>query len=225
MSLLSLLQVPFRSSSRSRSRDKSSFPIDDNIYGRYSNNLSIDTLELRKERGEPEHEFVILQMADMNTYYRIERRPSEGTNINSKLHGCKAEDTITPLDGQDYRSVCDLTDCKITQVFWGEPKPDFHTVFAFCNAIHKDSDAEKYTLAQFNCYFFARTLTLLISRYFLLRLSCRLHKSPISDFDSLPGHVLDDTVDKAMNNADSWDFLISIYIVFDSDVRMMLLKF
>ncbi|KAF8344503.1 hypothetical protein F5887DRAFT_262832 [Amanita rubescens] len=218
MSVLPLLLVPFRSLSSSppHSRYMSSLPIDDNIFGHYSNNLSIDTLDLRKERKEPEHEFVILKMAD--TYYRVERRPSEGTGFNSKLHGCKAEDTITPLNSQAYRKVCGLTDCKIAQVFWGEPKPDLHTVFAFCNAIHKDSDAEKYTLAQFNCYFFARTLTLLISRHFLTGLYCRIGK-PRNDFSSLPGPEIDAIMDDAMNSTLSLDFLASIHIVFDSDTK------
>src|SRR6266550_5909928 len=223
MSPLSLLLMPFRTSPISRLRDKSSLSIDDDIYQYYSNFPPIYALELRKEREEPEHEFVILKMDDMITYYCIERRPSKGTNIKSKLRGCRAEDTITPLNDEDYKRVCRLTDSKITQFFWDEPEPDLYTVLAFCNAIRKDPDSEKFTLAQFNCFFFARTLTLLIARHFLLRQYCRIHKSPRNDVSSLLGPEIDAIVDEAMNSTFSWDSLISISIVFDSDVRMILL--
>jgi len=84
--------------------------------------------------------------------------------------------------------------------FRGEPKPDLHTVLDYCNAIRKDPDTKKYTLAQFNCYFFARTLTILITRHFLLRLLCyRIHKSPKNDFGSLPGPEIDAIVDDVMD--------------------------
>ncbi|KAF8347611.1 hypothetical protein F5887DRAFT_1157728 [Amanita rubescens] len=175
------------------------------------------TLELRKEREEPEHEFVILRTLDLDTHYRIERRPLEGTNFNSKLNGCKAEDTITPLDDQDYHKVSKLTNCKIIQDFF-EPMPDLYTVFAICDAIRKDPNAEKYTLAQFNCYFFARTLTLLIARHFLLRQYCRIHKSPRNDFGSLPGSEIDAIMDEAMNKMPTRVPWIGI-ILFDSDIR------
>ena len=87
--------------------------------------------------------------------------------INSK---CNAIALIVP----------ELTDCKITQAFGGEPKPDLYTVFAFCNAIRKDSDAEKYTLAQFNCHY----LRYISSCTYLAALTN--HREPIlADFQDL----------------------------------------
>jgi len=186
------------SSTRSRNnRGKSSRPIDDDIYRCYSNS-PIFKLVLGKERDEPGHEFVIVKISGISgRYYRIERRPSEGTDISSMLHGCEAEDTITPLNENDYEKVEACTDNRILVLFRHDPMPDLHTVLDICNAIRKDPDTEKYTLMQFNCYFFARTLTLLITRHFLLRLSCRIHKSPRNDFGSLSEPEIDAIVDQA----------------------------
>jgi hypothetical protein len=141
-----VLSMP--SSNLSRSRNKSSRPIDDDIKKHYSNNnFSIDVLRLWKETEEPEHEFIILITNDDRDVYRIERRPSKGTNIRSKLHGCKAEDTITHLDDQGWERVRRHADRNVTQYF-SEPMPDLYTVFAFCNAIRRDPDTEKYTVAE-----------------------------------------------------------------------------
>ncbi len=175
-----------------------------------------------KERKDPEHEFIILRTND--DLYRVERRPSEGTKFASKLRGCKAEDIITPLDEDDYERVRGRTDSKIFMYFAGEPKPDLHTVYNICDAIRKDPDTEKYTLPLFNCFFFPRTLTLLIARYSFLRQYC-VRISPMDDYSSLAGPAIDAIVDRAINGTLSWDCWISISIFFDSDVRMILLKF
>ena len=206
------------------SRDKSSRPIDDDIYRCYSN-TPIFKLVLGKEREEPGHEFIILKMFNLSLgYYRVERRPSEGTSIKSMLNGCEAEDTITPLDENKYKKVEACTDNKIVVLFRHDPMPDLHTIFAICNAIRKDPDAEKYTLTHFNCYFFARTLTLLITRQFLLRLSCRIHKSPRNNFGSLSEPEIDAIVNQAGMPT---RVPCTRFIQFDSKVslRMILLKF
>ena len=214
--------MPFRSSSTPRKCDKSSLPIDDDIYQRYSN-LSIFTLELRKERKDPEHEFLILETSDMDTYYRIERRPSEGMSINDKSRGCKAKDTIALLDDQDYKRVCMHTDHKINLGFPAKTRPDLYTLFAFCLVIRKDPDARIYSLAQFNCYFFARTLTVLIARHFLLRQYCRIHNSPRNDFGTLPVPEVDAIAEQVVNTKSTRERPIS-FILVDSGVRMILLK-
>jgi len=219
MSPFSLLSRPFRP----RSRDKSSLLIKDDIYRHYFSIRSIYSLELRKERKEPKHEFVIFKMTDMDTRYRIERHPSEGTNITAKSKGCEAKDTITPLDARDYQSLCRDTDHKINLDFTGKTHPDLNTVFALCNAIRKDPAAKIYSLAQFNCYFFARTLTLLIARHFLLRQYCRIHKSSINDFGSIPGPEIDAKVDEVVEEMRTWERPIS-FILVDSGVRTVLLK-
>ena len=140
------------------------------------------------------------------------------------MHGCEAEDTITPLDERDYDGLLRLADQKITQLFRGEPKPDLYTIFAFCNAIRKDPDTEKYTLTKFNSYFLARTLTLLITRHFLLR-RYYIYISPRNDFGSLSEPEINAIVDEEMNNTSVPDPWIKSTIRFESKVRMILLKF
>lgn len=184
-----------RASSSSRSRDHSSCSIDDEIYRQYSNTF-VDWLELRKEREESQHEFIILRTN--NDFYRIERRPSKGTGIGAKLQGCKAADTITHLDQHDYQKIWASADIKILVAFYHDPKPDLYSLFAFSNAIRDDPDAEKYTLAQFNCYFFARALILLITRHFLLR-QYYTQESPRKDFASLSASEINVIVGKVLN--------------------------
>ncbi len=175
-----------------------------------------------KEREDPEHELLILRTG-ADDYYRIERRPSGGTNIGSKLHGCKAEDTVTHLNLRQDLLVRRVSSYKINISFCGDPKPDLHTVFAFCNAIRNDPDTKKYTLAQFNCYFFARTLMLFITRHFLLG-QYRIHVSPRDNFGSLPGPEIDAIVDEALDKMPARNSWIAMFFI-DTRVRMISLKF
>jgi hypothetical protein len=204
--------------------DRSPLLIKDDINRHTFSVRSIYSLELRKEREEPaRHEFIILEMTDMRTRFRIERRPSEGTNFNAKSKGCEARDTLTPLDTQDYESLCRLTDRKINLCFTGRTQsPDLTTVFAFCNVIREDPDAKIYSWPQFNCYFLARTLTLLLARHFLLHQYYLIHRLTIYDFDSLPGPKIDAILDEAMKKMPTWERPIDFALV-HSKVRMILL--
>ncbi|KAF8337137.1 hypothetical protein F5887DRAFT_1078396 [Amanita rubescens] len=205
----SLLGMAFRSSSTSRSRDKSSLPIDDNIY-QHCSNLVIISLRFVREREDPEHEFIILR-TNASDYYRVERRPSKGTGISSKLRGCKAEDTITHLNGWQHTSVLRVVSSKIELHYRGNPKPDLHTVFDFCNAIRKDPETKKYSLAQFNCYFFARALMLLITRHFLIG-QYSIHISPRNDFGSLPGPDIDAIVDESLKKVPPKSWIVMSFL-------------
>lgn len=184
--------------------------IDHDIDRCYSDH-PIFSLELWKERQEPGHEFVLIRTADTHRYYRIERRPSDAADFRSMLVGCKANDTITPLDDRDYERVCKLMDRKIILVFTGKPNPGLHTVLAYCNVIRAERDSRRYTLAQYNCYFFARTIILLITRYSFLCQYC-VHISLRNDFGSLPGPendvIMDQAVGKVPNSLRVITFLI-----------------
>jgi hypothetical protein len=212
--------MPFLFSSRSR--NSSSHLIDDNIRDFFPKNHSIRELVLWKQTKKPaEHEFVILTMDNAEeTQYRIERRPSIEENLSSKVQGCTAEDTITPLERKQAEKLTRSGEVvrQITVHFRADPKPDLYTVFSFCNALRKDREAEQYTLMLFNCYFFARTLTLLISRHFLVRQYCQFYKSDRKGFGSHPGPEIDKTLDKKIPGA-----LIRVWV--DNGVRMILLKF
>ena len=213
--LLPFAAMAFRSLFNPHSHDKSTLLIDDDIRLSFSKNLAIDALELRKERGEPQHEFIVLTME--RTRYLMERRPSKGTSLGSVVSGCKTEDTITRLEWDHLQIIERKTYPPILASFPTNQKPDLFTVFAICDAIRKDPDSNKYTLLEYNCYFFARTLTLLLIRYFLLRQYCRIHKSPGQDFRDFPGPAIDVIGDKA---ASCWP-----WGPIQFTVRMILLKF
>ena len=183
-------------SSRPRERDRSSVPLDDNIHRRFSNNDSINCLELWHERKPPHHEFVVLRMISC---YRIERRPTILAGIKSMWRGCPTEDTITFIGDGDWGGIHEQAYRLFSVNFRHDPKPGLHTAFTICNAILEDPDAQKYTLKEFNCYFFARTLSLLIFRHFLIRQYCRIQKSPRNDFGNFPEPAIDAIADKAIS--------------------------
>ncbi|KAF8335165.1 hypothetical protein F5887DRAFT_989800 [Amanita rubescens] len=213
MPLLSLVLMPSRSSSSPRSRDKASRPIDSDVYRDYPN-AYIEWLELWKEKVEPEHEYVLI-ITDKGDKYRIERRPSEGANIHSKLRGCDADDIITRIldDGNPTRLATTKTARReVLLRFYHDPQPDLYTVFAFCDAIRRDRDAQKYTLTQFNCYFFARTLTLLVTRHTYLRQYFNIYEGSRREFRKLPEYKIDEVVADLQltyekSNKERWIFM------------------
>ena len=211
-------------SSRPRERDRSSVPLDDNIHRHFPNNDSINRLELRREIKPPHHEFVVLRM---NGWYRIERRPTILAGIKSMWRGCPTEDTITFINWRESHEP--LADLLFSVVFEHDPKPGLHTAFAISNAILKDPDAQKYTLKEFNCYFFARTLSLLIFRHFLVRQYCRIQKSPRHDFGNFPEPAIGAIVDQAISGMGTrlhWGWNRGLWTQMRSSmVSMMLVKF
>lgn len=213
------------SSGPTRSRNKSSFLINDRTTHMYISNSAIYRFEVWKERDAPaNHEFVVIRMENLanHSYYRIERRPSnEIVNLIDKVRGCGAEDTITPLSERGYASLPRFADCFICIRYRDPAAPRLQTIFDICKLIHKDRDAEKYTLTKYNCYFFARTLTLLIARYFLVRHYCVLNKSPRNKFCDSGGRHIDTFLDGVIPTRDPW---IRIKFFDNSSVRMILSK-
>jgi hypothetical protein len=163
--------------------------------------MYISWIELRKQKEEPEHEFVLVALQRTKHAHdicHIERRPLKGANIDSKVFGCKAEDTIAPVDDDDLSDIMKCTVGKVKVEFKSDPRPELYTVFSICDSIGKDPNAKKYTLVQFNCYFFARTITLLLTRHFLLRQFC-VHISPRDDLGSLQEAEIDGIVAQVVN--------------------------
>jgi hypothetical protein len=131
---------------------------------------------LNYERRESfKHEFILIFM-DNGRIYRIERRPLGGANPDAiLLKGAEAEDAITVV-GYDGLEVIHIeTDAEIILSF-KETKPDLYAIIAICVAIHLDPETTNYTLEHYNCYFLARTIIALISRYCLLQ-ACSADKS------------------------------------------------
>lgn len=130
---------------------------------------NICRIELLKERETNfKHEFILVYM-DTGRIYRIERRPIGGVNPDAiRSKGAEAEDAITVVGYDDLKLIYNETDTEIILRF-NETKADLYAVIAICVAIHLDSETTRYTLVHYNCYFFARTIIALASRYYLLQ--------------------------------------------------------
>jgi len=135
---------------------------------------TISKLELRKERDHFKHEYIVIYL-DNGWLHRIERRPIRRANLEPiSKEGCEAQDILTPIEDADLEVIRSETDAEITLEF-GSNKPDLFNVIAVAVAIHLDPRTKNYTLQQYNCYFFARSIVTLVTRH------CLLHSSPAND--------------------------------------------
>jgi len=131
---------------------------------------TISKLELRKERDNYKHEYIVIYL-DNGWVHRIDRRPIRGANFEPiSKEGCEAEDCLTPVSDADLNVIRSETDAEITLEF-GSNKPDLYSVIAVAVAIHLDPRTKNYTLQQYNCYFVARSIITLVTRHCLLQSS------------------------------------------------------
>ncbi len=169
--------------------------------------ITVRSISLRQEKVAPRHEFVLVELE--RAHYRIERRAVEGANFNSILKGCAAKDTITLVPREKVKPLLAKTDSMVEVSFHSDRRPDLYVILAVCDAIYKDSETNKYSLWQFNCYFFARTILLLVTRHYLLRHS-PIPISARSSIGSLQETEINEMVAKAME-MDPSIILISIH--------------
>jgi len=157
---------------------------------------TISKLELRKERDNYKHEYIVIYL-DNGWVHRIDRRPIRGANFEPiSKEGCEAEDCLTPVSDADLNVIRSETDAEITLEF-GSNKPDLYSVIAVAVAIHLDPRTKNYTLQQYNCYFVARSIITLVTRH------CLLQSSPTSGLrwdrvtePMILAHVFDGNWDK-----------------------------
>ncbi|KAF8722723.1 hypothetical protein AX14_004938 [Amanita brunnescens Koide BX004] len=129
---------------------------------------SVCRIELRKERENFKHEFILVFL-DSASIYRIDRRPLGGASSETFLpKGTEAEDTITAVSYDDLEDIHSTSDAEIVLKF-SDVKPDLYAIIVICAAIHLDPETTNYTLQHYNFYFLARTIIALISRYCLLQ--------------------------------------------------------
>ncbi|KAF8636803.1 hypothetical protein AX17_003254 [Amanita inopinata Kibby_2008] len=130
---------------------------------------TISKLELRKERDNFRHEFVVVYLED-GDIYRIDRRPLGGGSADTiSSDGCEAEDNILLINKQELEVIRSNTDTEVTLEIGTEKKLDLYAVIAICVSVQMDSQAKAYTLQLYNCYFLARTIITLMARHFLLQ--------------------------------------------------------
>ncbi|EUC61192.1 hypothetical protein RSOL_387020, partial [Rhizoctonia solani AG-3 Rhs1AP] len=128
------------------------------------------TIQYRKERTGVGHEFILLLLqrdpgGDVDCYCRVERvGDAEHLAQVVCIDGTIAEDYIHAIPLSDARSA-NLTDnsdavAEITlpQTFM------LRNVLAICYVISNHYRAKRYTLQQYNCYFFSWTVILALGR-------------------------------------------------------------
>ena len=130
-------------------------------------NTAIRKLELRRELEGVKHEFVVLYIQD-GLIYRIDRRALGGPSANAATWGCEAEDAIALVSAED----CDLldreTDAEVILEF-NARKPDLYDVLAVCVAVQRNPTLRQYNVHHYNCYFHARSIISIVTRYCLLQ--------------------------------------------------------
>ena len=115
-------------------------------------------------------------------------------------------DTITLVPRENVKLLLGRTDSLVDVSFRSDPKPDLYTILVVCDAICKNPETNKYTLWQYNCFFFARTILLLVTRHYLLRHS----PIPISVRNSI-GRLQETAINEMVAKVDASIILISLH--------------
>ncbi|KAF8595243.1 hypothetical protein BDV93DRAFT_575583 [Ceratobasidium sp. AG-I] len=119
------------------------------------------------------HEFVVLPLQDTGgaptgQFCRVERMANPAQQLASIGEaGTEAYDYIQSFDSIQpstsepsgpLRGACLVAEITLTRDF------DLYDVLAICSAIHDHPQARRYTLQQYNCYFYCWTILLTLSR-------------------------------------------------------------
>ncbi|KAG9105244.1 hypothetical protein FRC07_009461 [Ceratobasidium sp. 392] len=152
------------------SQHRISFPsILGNPWYNRQKDYKIKTIQYRKEFRAPfRHEYLVVFLSD-GSICRFDRRPDPSVVSLDALRerGSEAYDTveeITPgmLAGPDIQST---SECLATLTLRDEL--DLYFIFLVCYGIQSDPQAVRYTLLQYNCYFFSWAIILNIARNFV----------------------------------------------------------
>ncbi|KAG9128020.1 hypothetical protein FRC07_006134 [Ceratobasidium sp. 392] len=127
--------------------------------------LKVNTIQYRKEFRAPfRHEYLVVFLSD-GSICRFDRRPDPNVPFDAlKERGSEAYDTVeevTPGMLEDP-SIQATSECLATLTFRDEL--DLFFIFLVCYGIQSDPQAVRYTLLQYNCYFFSWTIILNIAR-------------------------------------------------------------
>lgn len=128
---------------------------------------AISKLELRKELEGVKHEFIVVYLDD-GLIYRIDRRALGGPSADAVAWGCEAEDSIALVSAEDCSLLDKETDAEVVLEFKAR-KPDLYDVLAVCIAVQRNPVLKQYNLHHYNCYFHARSIISIVTRYCLLQ--------------------------------------------------------
>ncbi|KAF8601459.1 hypothetical protein BDV93DRAFT_558535 [Ceratobasidium sp. AG-I] len=128
--------------------------------------LKIKKIEHRKELDRPFlHEFVYVVLSD-GTVHRFDRRPDPSALGTLWQQGSAAFDTVQQVDNPDdlnHSSEHPPSEC-LAVLDFNEPI-DLSIILAICFAIQTDERASRYTMQQYNCYFFSWAIISSTARY------------------------------------------------------------
>ncbi|KAG9085296.1 hypothetical protein FRC06_003667 [Ceratobasidium sp. 370] len=122
--------------------------------------LKVKTIQYRKEFRPPfRHEYLVVFLSD-GSICRFDRRPDPSVPLDAlKERGSEAYDTVEEITES---MLAGPSICLATLTFQNDL--DLLFIFLVCYAIQSDPQAVRYTLLQFNCYFFSWTIILNIAR-------------------------------------------------------------
>ncbi|KAF8673521.1 hypothetical protein RHS04_07633 [Rhizoctonia solani] len=128
---------------------------------------TFSTLQYRKQNEAPWHEFILLFLDDRSVC-RVERT---GMADENNRHGALFSHEIPAVDFMQVLPASVASDYEagpvksmlVTEIRYLE-EIKLLSVLDICYAMQLDSDAKKYTLWRFNCYFFAWSIILILSR-------------------------------------------------------------
>ncbi|CAE6386254.1 unnamed protein product [Rhizoctonia solani] len=126
------------------------------------------TIQYRKERTGIGHEFILLLLEEEGntaSHCRLERvgDPEHRFQVLC-LDGTTTEDYIRAIPLEDPKSSCLINNSDIIIQINFPLVFDLFDVLAVCYAISRHRKAKRYTLQQYNCYFFSWTVILALSR-------------------------------------------------------------
>ncbi|KAF8595685.1 hypothetical protein BDV93DRAFT_564103 [Ceratobasidium sp. AG-I] len=116
----------------------------------------IDKLEVRLTSGAIPHRFVVTYLQD-GRVFRFDRRPETPDPATSAADDvCEVK---TPADKLEIQGSY------LEVALSLPPKTDILLVLSACYAVSQDKKASEYALLAYNCYFFAWTITMVVTRH------------------------------------------------------------
>ncbi|CAE6480801.1 unnamed protein product [Rhizoctonia solani] len=136
-------------------------------------NSKFRSVEYRKERGGVQHEYILVLLqnndgARVDSYCRLERVADPTHRMEAiGVNGTTAFDfvqTIDPNDSEFSAQVKADAESELVSRIVFPRMFDLADILAICYGIYTHPRAKRYTLQQFNCYFFSWTIILCLAR-------------------------------------------------------------
>jgi hypothetical protein len=127
--------------------------------------LKVKKIQYRKEIRLPfRHEYLVVYLSD-GSACRFDRRPDPDTRLEALTeHGPDAVDTVTDVGPNDLENPPPGFESERLATFELQNELDLYFIFLICYGIQHNPVTKRYTLQQYNCYFFSWTIILNVAR-------------------------------------------------------------